>query len=383
VHKALDRSRTWIELRARTALLLLLLPLNAAIAATATEARPPRFPYPAANMNVTSIPGQSGQPGVQAFLARCWATQLQRWMKSQQPSQDPSAVERKEDELIEGCYRWLRPLIIKHLNPIGLCDRGGIEGSESPGNDKGDDLPQACQSRDASTGATIDWLRVHLRGGYFGDLPDPMLNELRPLDGSIAIYSSAISQAAPGTEVPIDEQLQRRNRILPQGAPPDSLYALLHKRGNSYKLLPLNYSYGNPTHLEMPWNPAQLAAVYDAHLDKYLLYPAGLQFLSPSWNPSLPSWQKFYVWWFDARHDQIERELLPAGPWVADARLDGPLRDARNFSCGTDCYRDYAINVDAGSIFVVISGRPSAISASVTGTYQLSPGSTEWRKIKN
>lgn len=76
--------------------------------------------------------------------------------------------------------------------------------------------------------------------------------------------------------------------------------------------------------------------------------------------------------------------MLPAGPWVADAKLDGPLlRDLRNFSCGVDCYRHYEIKVDRGNIYVAISGTAAAISKSVTGTYVLRAGSPNWEKVSD
>jgi hypothetical protein len=98
----------------------------------------------------------------------------------------------------------------------------------------------------------------------------------------------------------------------------------------------------------------------------------------------VPSWEAFYVWWFDPKKATLTRRLLPAGPWVADAKRDMILgREVRNFSCGTDCFRHYDIDVDSGNILVTISGRSSAVSESVIGTYQLTPGGTSWKKIKD
>jgi hypothetical protein len=107
-------------------------------------------------------------------------------------------------------------------------------------------------------------------------------------------------------------------------------------------------------------------------------------FVTPSWDSSIPSWETFYVWWLDPKRETLSRQLLPPGPWVTDAKRDVILgRAERNFSCGTDCYRHYDIEVDSGSILVIISGRSSAVSDSALGTYRLSPGEASWRKVKN
>jgi len=230
------------------------------------------------------------------------------------------------------------------------------------------------------------WLRAHLRGGNYGNTPDPMFDALRPGDGHVIILKSLLSRSTPPTEMTVDEQIRQMIVPRPQGEAPNSLYALLLERGNTKKLLPLNYSPGDAPHIDMPWSPARLSAVYDAAGDKYVLYTPGevMTFLTPPWNPALPSWEQFYIWWLDAKNGSVERQLLPAGPWVADAKLDKVLgRDLRNFSCGTDCYRRFAIQADAGNILVTISGRTSAVNEKVLGTYKLDKGSKEWRKIKD
>ena len=169
-----------------------------------------------------------------------------------------------------------------------------------------------------------------------------------------------------------------------QSEPPDTLYALLHLQDQTRRLLPLNYSVDDPAHIQLPWPPAQLAVTFDSHRGQYLLFPSGVSFLTPSWDTTPPSWQSFYVWWLDPKNDAITRQLLPTGPWVTDAKLDMILgRTFRNSSCGTDCYRHYDIAVDSGIILVTITGRTSAVSERVTGTYQLRPGDTNWKKIKD
>ena len=181
-------------------------------------------------------------------------------------------------------------------------------------------------------------------------------------------------------------QLTERTRPQPQGELPDTLFGLLFQHDNTRRLFPLNYSVDDPTRVQLPWRPGELAVTYDASQGIYLLFAPSLHvpFVSPPWDSSVPSWEKFYVWWFDPRKETLLRKLLPPGPWVADAKRDMILgRGARNFSCGTDCYRHYEIEANAGGILVTISGRLSAVSDSVIGTYRLNPSDASWKKIKD
>jgi hypothetical protein len=275
-----------------------------------------------------------------------------------------------------------------NATPIERCEHDSVPSEsktqKSPTQQDSDDMPRFCQSTNASSGATIIWMRAHLRGGIFGDNPDPMFGALGSEDGHFAIYSSLLSPTNPGAAVSVDDQWKYMTSVHPQGEAPRSIYALLHKHGTQYRLLPLNFAAELPTRIDMPWRPAQLSSVYDASQGKYLLYPEVITFLTPSWSPSTPSWEHFYIWSFDAKRETIVRQLLPAGPWVTDAKLDVILgRDFRNFSCGTDCYRHFDIKADSGKILVTISGRSSAVSENVLGTYMLDQGGKKWIKIKD
>jgi len=69
---------------------------------------------------------------------------------------------------------------------------------------------------------------------------------------------------------------------------------------------------------------------------------------------------------------------------VRDAKLDGVyLRGERNFSCGTECYRAYDVDVDSGTIFITITGQASAVSKNILGRYKLGPTDTKWTKIQD
>ena len=275
--------------------------------------------------------------------------------------------------------------LVEYCRGEAIVPTRGSASIADPVQKDADDVPPVCQSTNALSGATINWLRAHLRGGNYGDNPDPMFDALRPGDGHVVILRSVLSRSTPATSMSADEQRRQMFLPRPQGEAPNSLYALLYKKGTHNNLLPLNYSAGDPPHIDMPWSPAELSVAYDAGSDKYLLYASnGVTFLTPSWNAALPTWEQFYVWWFDAKNEAIRRQLLPPGPWVTDAKLDTVLgRDLRNFSCGTDCYRHFEIKTDSGNILVGISGRSSAVSERVIGTYRLGQGDKAWKKIKD
>jgi hypothetical protein len=350
--------------------------------ATETLSVDPPLPIPP-DAETPSIPGQSYQPLLLSMRSDCWSSQLKSWIAAQPKPPDSWAIARQGNEIFEACKRTIKvpddsP---RQTNPIGPCE--GTKISNPAGDSDKDNLPKACQTR-ASSGGVINWLRVHKRGGNYGETPDPMFSKLRPSDGHVAIYCSLLSKTAAGTEVSIDEQLEYFLTPRPQDDPPP-LCALLHKRDDRYKIVPLNYAAGDSSRVDIPVNLPQLEVAYDAASNKYLVYGSSntVSFLTPSWNRTLFSWEHFYVWWFDARDDKIERRLLPPGPWVADAKNDGIERATRNFSCGTDCYRKYEISVVKGTILVTITGRLSAIAESVLGTYKLGKSDSKWEKIKD
>jgi hypothetical protein len=355
----------------------------------------PATSTPVAGAKATvGVRSQNNEPSEPAQVVQCWSNDFRAWLASQPSKPDEKTKADKSKDILGACLRSIhveKNRVVKqieHVGPIGPCEGEWLDTSlsaVSTTNSKPhvDDFPQGCQYRIAPSGPLRNWFRVHLRGGNYGNRPDPMFNLLRPSDGNVAIYATLLSRKFPGTAMSIDEQLQRWTSH-PQGEPLDALYALLHRRGNWFTLLPLNYSPVEPPHRELPWGPVHLSTLYDAGRDRYLLYLQGVSFLTSSWDSSLPSWETFYVWWLDAKNETITRQFLPAGPWVADAMNDGVLlRAFRNFSCGTDCYRHYAMTVASGDVFVTISGRPSAISESVTGTYKLGPGGTTWERTKN
>jgi hypothetical protein len=173
---------------------------------------------------------------------------------------------------------------------------------------------------------------------------------------------------------------------VPEGQPNTkcAYFALLLKRNSDFTLLPLNYIESDPKTLILKRGLHLLQSQYDATSDRYLIFEDVSFFSTPSWDSSIPSWEHFDAWWLDAKKATIEHIVLPPGPWVTDAKLDPVfLRAFRNFSCGTDCYRHYSLKVDNGNVVVTISGKPSAISESVTGTYKLKPGGGDWEKARS
>lgn len=253
-----------------------------------------------------------------------------------------------------------------------------------------DGFPGNYISINPQTHALIPWRRAHLSGGIWGSNPDPSLSLIYITEGSVVVYTAPGPSMKPGTEQKLPTEfksvLSHLNDPIPPGQPHtgSAYFALLHKMNDKYTLLPLNYTESDTAHLFTTYPVNHLTSGYDAVLDKYLIYVPGLLFNSVSWDSSIPSWEHFDAWWLNAKNETIEHIVLPAGPWVSDAKLDIILlRGPRNFSCGVDCYRSYAITVENGNIFVSISGRPSAISQSVTGTYKLSKDGTKWEKIKS
>lgn len=248
-----------------------------------------------------------------------------------------------------------------------------------------DGFPEQYISHIADTGADMVWRRRHLRGDIFGNTPDPLLSPMglliKPGDGAAVIYTTAPHPEFKPGMTPNDKLQQLIRNPGTKGA----RYALLHKKDNGYSLLPLNYSPSNPAVICTTCSAGNLSSRYDAAEDRYLLFDQGVGFTSATWDSSIPSWEHFDAWWLDAKNEKIDHIVLPAGPWVTDAKLDAALlREFRNFSCGVDCYRHYnIIKVDSGNIFVSISGTPAAIHESVTGIYKLSPGGTKWEKVKN
>ena len=265
-------------------------------------------------------------------------------------------------------------------------------------------------SHNLAMGDDRTWRRIILWGSGSSSPGDPQLFPgnllIRPDQGAAVVYTAPGPAMKPGTEL---EDVAEQNYIkLREGSPElatrltgrvgpsekkilegqprtDSAYfALLLKRGKDFTLLPLNYVASDPKSLILKRGIGldPLKSQYDDTLDRYLIYRDVLFFTTPSYDSSISSWEHFDAWWLDAKKATIEHIILPPGPWVSDAKLDGLLlRAARNFSCGTDCYRHYSIKVDNGNIFVTISGTSSAISEKVIGTYKLKPGDSNWEKI--
>jgi len=252
-----------------------------------------------------------------------------------------------------------------------------------------DGFPEIYISINPQTRAIIPWRRSHLVGGPWGNTPDPSLKLINEAEGSVVVYTAPGPELKPGTEImkPFDLMTaQLQQKPIPPGQPGTNsgYFALLLKKNDGFKLLPLNYSESDPGHITATYPFNYLVSKFDGVHERYLLFTNRVSFTAASWDITIPSWQKFDAWWLDAKNETLEHIVLPAGPWVSDAKLDKVLlRDVRNFSCGTDCYRSYEIKVENGSIFVTILGRPSAINETVTGTYRLKEDGKGWEKIKN
>lgn len=190
--------------------------------------------------------------------------------------------------------------------------------------------------------------------------------------------------------VPVGQSIRTKDEAItfytPATNPADQKgnVAILLRRGDEFTFLPFNYHEDAPDQLNYTQNVKYLISKYDPASKRYLIFRNDLLFNTPSWDKNIPSWEHFDAWWLDTSQATVEHIILPPGPWVTDAKLDGVfLRGFRNFSCGVDCYRGYEIRVENGNIIASISGRTSAISKSATGTYRLNKNGTDWEKIKN
>jgi hypothetical protein len=263
----------------------------------------------------------------------------------------------KKDELIAECAKQL------HLDLGDQCEARGTAGGTT--STRSDAMPSSCRSTPKGSETDIIWHPID----------NSIFDKWRPTDGRFADGRLAVYEA----------YLKPRVATPKQGDPPDALYALLYYDGTQRTLFPLNYAASDPQHIELPTRgPAQLAITADPRHHAYLLYMPNLTFLTPTWDSTQPSLERFYVWWLDPQKHAVRRVLLPQGPWVGDAKLDLLFaRDFRNFSCGTDCYRKYDVEADSGSVLVTITGRASAVSEKVLGTYRLGPNDTKWTKIRD
>jgi hypothetical protein len=311
---------------------------------------------PSSNSSPVPGPPSSIRPDPPG-LAACVFPKFTAWIASQHPQAPSAVVMAKRDELIAECGKQL------HVDIAERCDTVGTE--SAPDQRRSAGIPVTCQSTVPGSDTVIIWHPVR----------DPIFEKQRPTDGRIADGQLSIAEAI----------LKPRVEQPRQGDPPDTSYALLYCEGSRRTLFPLNYAAEDPQHIQLPIRgPAQLAVVSDSHRDTYLLYAPSLSFLTPSWDSTQASLEHFYVWWLDPRKNTVRRALLPQGPWVDDAKLDKVLaRDVRNFSCGTDCYRQYEVEADSGNIFVTITGRTSAVSEKILGTYKLGPDDTKWSKIRD
>jgi hypothetical protein len=324
----------------------------------------PAAPLSAANQAAPSSGGAPPVPGPPSTikpdppgLAACVFPKLTAWISSQHPQAPYPAMMAKKDELIAECSKQL------HVDIAERCDTQGTESTLDQRRDA--NIPATCQSIVPGSDTVIIWHPVG----------DSIFEKQRPTDGRVQDGRLAVYQAL----------LKPRVEQPRQGDPPDTLYALLYDNGSQRTLFPLNYTAEDPQHIQLPSRgPAQLAVAMDSHRHTYLLYAPSLSFLAPSWDSTQPSLERFYVWWLDPQKKIVRRLLLPQGPWVDDAKLDKVLaRDVRNFSCGTGCYRNYEVEADSGDIFFTISGRTSAVSEKILGTYKLGPDGTKWNKIRD
>jgi len=236
------------------------------------------------------------------------------------------------------------------------------------------DIPEKITGFRDGAGRAIIWRRMHSVVDISRNQPDPFLSWgrlINPMEGDVIIYTA--SRQLPS------------NGAIRFGKPGmgEAYYALMHIRDNRRYLLPLNFDPNNPGPIYTTYPLwTNLKSRYDAKSDRYLLFLSDITFTNPSGNQYVPSWEHFDAWWLDLKTKSITHIVLPPGPWVTDAHLDTALlRVFQNAPCGIGCFRHYDLKIEGGNIFVSISGKPSAVSEGVTGTYQLKPDRSGWEKL--
>jgi hypothetical protein len=343
------RKRSVVECLASTASIFMGVGLLASLAsAQAIQTPPSSQPAPGLPSNT--------QPEPPAFAA-CFTPKFTAWIAAQHPAAPYPVMMAKKDELIAECGKQL------HVDVGDRCEAGGAAAGATP--PRSDDMPGPCHSTPKGSETDLSWHPIN----------NSIVEKTRPTDGRFADGRLAVYEAfwKPRVAQPS------------QGDPPDALYGLLYYDGSQRALFPLNYAANDPQRIELPIRgPAQLAITPDSHQHTYLLYMPSMAFLTPSWDSTQASLENLYVWWLDPQKHSLRRVSLPQGPWVDDAKLDKVLaRDMRNFSCGTGCYRQYDIGADSGNVLVTITGRASAVSEKVLGTYKFGPNDTKWTKIRD
>jgi hypothetical protein len=187
-------------------------------------------------------------------------------------------------------------------------------------------------------------------------------------DGAIELY------VADPRDYPIGERV---TMIKPSMT---SRYALFVGGDSTYKALPLELTpttLPQPANLMYRWNT--VASRKDATDGRYFLFFSNERFRA---NPSgVQGWTPFNTWWIDVKQKTIEHVLLPAGPWVADAKTDGPLRKFICHPSDCDTFRHYDFKVAGHKIFVRITAERAVLNGSTLGIYEFDSSANAWLRV--
>jgi hypothetical protein len=230
-----------------------------------------------------------------------------------------------------------------------------------------------------SAGGEVVWWLVN--GMTVGKGPEahvdatfaPSSKLIDPSQGEIAIYFSPKGQEA--NEEPGVKAADRR-----------ASFSVVHRKGTHYQILPLEF---DPAIAQEVLNSGyrwwNLTSQRDEVSGKYLLFFSKEVFLYSAKQYGGAGWSPFNVWWLnisdDARADAIEHISLPKGPWIDDAKSDGPIRRllCTPFEC--DFFRSYEFKAAGLKVFVRIFEFRNVLSRDTLGTYVLDASARTWLKV--
>lgn len=188
-------------------------------------------------------------------------------------------------------------------------------------------------------------------------------------DGAIELYVAAKS------DQPINENV---TRIAPTRS---GRYAFFNSADSAHKALPLELELS-----ELPLTPNSnyrwntLASRKDTADGRYFVFFGRERFL-PIPARDFQGWSPFNAWWIDLKAKTSEHIVLPAGPWIADAQSESPVRKIRCYPMDCDDFRHYDFKAAGHKIFLRITAERAVLSERTLGTYTFDPSSNSWFKV--
>lgn len=230
-----------------------------------------------------------------------------------------------------------------------------------------------------STGGQVVWWKVEglpVQGADPGSDPTlgPSDNLIDRVDGQLAVYCAP--KGHESSEEPPPANSANRG----------ASYSLVHRRGSQYRVLPLEFDPSIPAaFLGSGYRWWNLTSKRDGTTGRYLLFFSREVFLASTKMYGGAGWTPFNVWWLEVgdnpREDSIEHISVPKGPWIDDARSDGPLRRFRCAPFECDYFRTYDFRPAGHRVFLRISEVRDVLSRETLGVYVLETEQHDWLKV--